>query len=100
MLLKFPKEANNNAVSVKKDEEEEEENNEYASRKLLIRQIQGQIAKDQAPDSEYDSWTDLEENFVAKTRSLMLDNNTDLEVEIDVLRDRLQREGVRLETKL
>ena len=41
--------------------------------------------------------SDLEENFVAKTRSLMEDNTTDLEVEIDVLRDRLRREGVRLD---
>ncbi len=41
--------------------------------------------------------TDLEENFVAKTRSLMDNSNTDLEVEISVLRDRLQREGVRLD---
>ena len=41
--------------------------------------------------------TDLEENFVAKTHSLMEDSNSDLEVEISVLRDRLQREGVRLD---
>ena len=41
--------------------------------------------------------SDLEENFVAKTRSLMDNSNTDLEVEISVLRDRLQREGVRLD---
>ena len=41
--------------------------------------------------------TDLEENFAAKTRALMEDAGTDLEIEIDVLRDRLQREGVRLD---
>lgn len=41
--------------------------------------------------------TDLEENYVAKTRKLLEDSNTDLTVEIDVLRDRLQREGVRLD---
>ena len=41
--------------------------------------------------------TDLEENFAAKTRALMEDSNTDLEVEIDVLRDRLKQEGVRLD---
>lgn len=39
----------------------------YESRKLLIRQMQGQIAKQvhEGRDSvsEYDSWTDLEENF-------------------------------------
>ncbi|MCC1492012.1 5-bromo-4-chloroindolyl phosphate hydrolysis family protein [Cognatishimia sp. F0-27] len=41
--------------------------------------------------------TDLEESFDAKTRKLMLDNNADLTIEIDVLRERLQREGVRLD---
>ena len=39
--------------------------------------------------------TDLEENFAAKTQKLLADNHTDLEVEISVLRDRLQREGIR-----
>lgn len=41
--------------------------------------------------------TDLEESFGQKTQKLLLDNNTDLTVEIDVLRERLQREGVRLD---
>ena len=41
--------------------------------------------------------TDLEESFGQKTKKLLLDNNTDLTVEIEVLRDRLQREGVRLD---
>lgn len=40
--------------------------------------------------------TDLEESFGQKNQKLLLDNNADLTVEIDVLRDRLQREGVRL----
>ena len=40
--------------------------------------------------------TDLEESFGAKTRKMLLDNNTDLTIEIDVLRERLDREGVRL----
>ena len=40
--------------------------------------------------------TDLEESFGQKTQKLLLDNNADLSVEIDVLRDRLQREGVHL----
>ncbi|GGG66861.1 hypothetical protein GCM10011415_12160 [Salipiger pallidus] len=40
--------------------------------------------------------TDLEESFGNKTHALLLDNNADLNVEIDVLRERLQREGVRL----
>ncbi len=41
--------------------------------------------------------TDLEESFGQKTKKLLLDNNSDLTVEIEVLRDRLQREGVRLD---
>lgn len=41
--------------------------------------------------------TDLEESFGKKTEKLLLDNNADLTVEIEVLRDRLQREGVRLD---
>jgi len=40
---------------------------------------------------------DLEQNFAARTRKMLLDDRTDLTVEIDVLRDRLQREGVRIE---
>ncbi|MGY9046690.1 hypothetical protein P775_10920 [Puniceibacterium antarcticum] len=40
--------------------------------------------------------SDLEETFGAKTKTLLLDTNSDLNVEIEVLRDRLQREGVRL----
>ncbi|WGW05336.1 5-bromo-4-chloroindolyl phosphate hydrolysis family protein [Tropicibacter oceani] len=43
--------------------------------------------------------TDLEETFGKKTQKLLLDNNADLTVEIDVLRDRLQREGVHLDPR-
>ncbi|MEP3345636.1 MAG: 5-bromo-4-chloroindolyl phosphate hydrolysis family protein [Litoreibacter sp.] len=39
---------------------------------------------------------DLEANFTAKNQALLSDNRTDLDIEIDVLRDRLQREGIRL----
>lgn len=39
---------------------------------------------------------DLEANFTAKTRAFLEDNRTDLDIEIDVLRDRLRREGVRV----
>ena len=42
---------------------------------------------------------DLEQNFTAKTRALMADSTTDLDIEIEVLRDRLEREGVHLETR-
>ena len=38
---------------------------------------------------------DLEENFSAKTDTLLLDDKSDLDVEIEVLRERLQREGVK-----
>jgi hypothetical protein len=40
---------------------------------------------------------DLETNFAAQTEKLLTDNRTDLDIEIEVLRDRLAREGVRPE---
>ncbi|MEL7088708.1 MAG: 5-bromo-4-chloroindolyl phosphate hydrolysis family protein, partial [Planctomycetota bacterium] len=39
---------------------------------------------------------DLAENFAARTQKLLVDDRSDLNIEIDVLRDRLQREGVRI----
>jgi len=54
--------------------------------------------RDAGTRADYESLLDdLEENFSARTRALMLDDRTDLDVEIEVLRDRLQREGVRPE---
>lgn len=41
--------------------------------------------------------SDLEQSFNAKTKALLLDNRSDLSVEIEVLRDRLGREGIRLD---
>ncbi|MEP1198866.1 5-bromo-4-chloroindolyl phosphate hydrolysis family protein [Tateyamaria sp.] len=41
---------------------------------------------------------DLSNNFAARTRKLLVDDRSDLNIEIDVLRDRLQREGVRTPT--
>ncbi len=38
---------------------------------------------------------DLEKNFAAQTEKLLDDNRTDLDIEIDVLRERLAREGVK-----
>ncbi len=38
---------------------------------------------------------DLEVNFAARTKKMLLDDRSDLNIEIDVLRERLQREGVR-----
>ena len=40
---------------------------------------------------------DLEQNFAARTKKMLLDDRSDLTVEIEVLRDRLRQEGVRLE---
>jgi CHASE3 domain sensor protein len=40
---------------------------------------------------------DLEQNFAARTQKMLLEDRSDLTIEIDVLRDRLQREGVRLD---
>ncbi|MEQ5871524.1 5-bromo-4-chloroindolyl phosphate hydrolysis family protein [Sagittula sp. NFXS13] len=44
--------------------------------------------------------TDLEDSFDQKHRKLLLEDNTDLTIEIDVLRDRLQREGVHLDREM
>jgi hypothetical protein len=40
---------------------------------------------------------DLEQNFSARTAKLLIEDRSGLDIEIDVLRDRLQREGVRLD---
>ncbi|SLN20837.1 5-bromo-4-chloroindolyl phosphate hydrolysis protein [Roseovarius albus] len=42
---------------------------------------------------------DLEQNFAARTEKLLLDDRSDLEVEIEVLRDRLAREGLSTTTQ-
>ena len=42
---------------------------------------------------------DLEANFASKTEKMLLDDRSDMDIEINVLRDRLQREGVSLNTK-
>ena len=48
--------------------------------------------------SDYEALLDdLEQNFAARTRKMLLDDRSDLTVEIDVLRERLQREGVRID---
>ena len=39
---------------------------------------------------------DLEQNFAARTEKMLLDDRSDMDIEIKVLRDRLQREGVSL----
>ena len=40
---------------------------------------------------------DLESNFAARTSKMLLDDRSDLDVEIEVLRDRLRRDGVRVD---
>ena len=80
VMEKFPQKASKNAEIMHADIDEkpnihsgntEQDESEpiYESRKLLIRQMQGMIAKEVLKDrkgtvgSEYDSWSDLEENF-------------------------------------
>ena len=49
-----------------------------------------------ARDDYFALLDDLEQNFIARTRKSLLDDRSDLTIEIDVLRERLSREGVRL----
>ena len=52
--------------------------------------------RDEKAKSDYTALLDdLEANFAAQTEKLLTDNRTDLDIEIDVLRDRLAREGVK-----
>lgn len=54
--------------------------------------------KDATARADYEALlTDLETNFAQRTRALLSDNRSDLDVEISVLRERLQREGVVLD---
>ena len=53
-------------------------------------------SKDADARAKYESLlSDLETNFADKREQLLLDDRTDLDVEIEVLQERLQREGVR-----
>ena len=48
--------------------------------------------------SDYEALlTDLEQNFAARTEKMLLDDRTDMDIEIKVLRDRLGREGLTLD---
>lgn len=52
---------------------------------------------DQSSRDSYEALLDdLEKNFAARTEKMLLDDRSDMDVEIKVLRDRLQREGVSL----
>lgn len=58
-------------------------------------------SRDAQARSDYaDLLDDLEQNFAARTRKMLLDDRVDLTVEIDVLRDRLKREGVRTDYEI
>ncbi len=51
--------------------------------------------KDDSARADYEALlTDLETNFVARTETLLDGDRSDMDIEIKVLRDRLQREGV------
>ena len=50
----------------------------------------------QAKSDYFQLLDDLERNFIARNEKLLIEDRTDLTVEIDVLRERLEREGVRL----
>ena len=51
--------------------------------------------KDEAARADYEALlVDLEDNFAARTEQLLESDRSDMDIEIKVLRDRLQREGV------
>ncbi len=58
--------------------------------------INARARDDTARENYLSLLTDLEENFTAKTAKLLENDRDDLEIEIDVLRDRLGREGIHL----
>ena len=54
--------------------------------------------RDPQARAEYEALLDdLEKTFAARTEKMLLDDKSDLDVEIEVLRERLEREGVRAE---
>lgn len=56
--------------------------------------------KDATAREKYEALlNDLEQNFAARTEKMLLDDRSDMDIEINVLRDRLQREGVSLKPK-
>lgn len=55
-------------------------------------------SRDMQARADYEALlNDLEQNFAARTEKLLLDDRSNLTVEIEVLRERLDREGVRLQ---
>ena len=89
---------------------EEDPRDLTAARKFLVVYLEGAAEatvkfadiyarnRDQQAKANYVALLDdLERNFSAKTETLMASDRTALDVEIEVLRDRLQREGVRMD---
>jgi 5-bromo-4-chloroindolyl phosphate hydrolysis protein len=55
-------------------------------------------SRDTRARSDYEALLDdLEQSFAARTERMLLDDRSDLDIEINVLRERLEREGVRAE---
>lgn len=55
-------------------------------------------SRDTQARSDYEALLDdLEQSFTARTERMLLDDRSDLDIEINVLRERLEREGVRAE---
>jgi 5-bromo-4-chloroindolyl phosphate hydrolysis protein len=51
--------------------------------------------RDEKARADYEALLDdLEKSFAARTQKMLLDDRSDLDVEIEVLRERLEREGV------
>ena len=51
--------------------------------------------RDEGARGEFEALlNDLEQNFAARTEKMLLDDRSDMDIEIKVLRDRLQREGL------
>ncbi len=51
--------------------------------------------RDQEARAEYEALlVDLEQNFAARTEKMLLDDRSDMDIEIKVLRDRLHRDGL------
>jgi len=53
--------------------------------------------RDASARADYEALLDdLEKNFSARTEALLKDNKSDLTIEIEVLRERLERDGISL----
>ena len=61
--------------------------------------LSGRVRDPQARDAFTSLLDDLEQGFARRTETMLLDDRSDLDIEIDVLRDRLDREGVAMGRK-